>query len=110
MVVKPTVLTTVPTLKIVVVDNMGTSKVEMAIHDPSGQRMGVVVEVVVPIVTVENCVEVVVMVVKIGFVATAVDAARASVAALSMRPIQRAIVRKRDLVSFSQPLVYVIPA
>jgi hypothetical protein len=75
IVVKPTVLTTVPTPSIVLVSRIGTSISEIAIHVPSSQRIGVVVEVDVPIVRVLKRVDVVVMVVRIGFVAMAVEAA-----------------------------------
>lgn len=75
IVVKPTVLTTTPTSKIVMVERIGISTREMAIQEPSGHRIGVVVEVDVPIVSTENAVEVVVIVVRIGFVATGTEAA-----------------------------------
>jgi hypothetical protein len=54
---------------------MGLVTREMAIHDPSGHSSVVVVEVVVPIVRMEKLVNVVVIVLNIGLVATAVEAA-----------------------------------
>jgi hypothetical protein len=75
IVVNPTVDTTVPTPRIVLVSRIGTSMRDMAMHVPSSQRIGVVVEVEVPIVRVLNRVDVVVMVVRIGLVAMAVEAA-----------------------------------
>jgi hypothetical protein len=59
----------------VLVDRMGTSIRVMAMHVPSSQRIGVLVVVEVPTVTVDRRVEVVVIVARIGFVAMAVDAA-----------------------------------
>lgn len=85
IVVKPTVLTTVPTPRMVLVSKIGTSISEMAMQVPSSQRIGVVVDVDVPIVRVLKRVEVVVMVVRMGFVAMAVEAAWAKEARRSAR-------------------------
>ena len=68
-------LTTVPTLKIVLVERIGISTSEIAIQVPSGHRIGVVVDVDVLIVRIDKRVEVVVIVVSIGLVATGADAA-----------------------------------
>lgn len=84
-------LTTVPTLKIVLVERIGISTSEMAIHVPSGHSMGVVVEVDVLIVRTDSRVEVVVIVVRTGFVATGVEAARAIVAIIEKSGNQLAI-------------------
>ena len=75
-------LTNVPTLRIVLVERIGISTSEMAMHVPSGHSMGVVVEVDVLTVRMDRRVEVVVMVVRTGFVAMGVEAARATVATL----------------------------